>query len=96
MLHTMLQGRQLGTGRVYELHVGETTRPVHAQALKAFEDTFLSKVEESVKTNKWKHFDTAYRKAVVGCNACQASSGHGYIRYKLPSTPPQFLNLPAK
>ena len=87
----------------YELHemleiqeVGEATRPEHAQALKAFEDTYLNKVEESVKSKKWKDFDVAYKKAVVGCNACHTASGHAYIRYKLPDTPPRLLDLSAK
>ena len=87
----------------YELHemleiqeVAEATRPKHAPALKAFEDTYLSKVEESVKAKKWKSFDTAYQQAVVGCNACHTASGHSYIRYKLPVTPPRLLDLSAK
>ena len=84
----------------YELHemleiqeVGEATRPKHAPALKTFEETYLSKVEKSAQAEKWKDFDTAYKKAVAGCNACHAASGHGYIRYKLPATPPRLLNL---
>jgi len=87
----------------YELHemlevqeVGEATRPANASALKTFEDTYLSKVEESVKAKEWKKFDTAYKKAVVGCNACHSTLGHGYIRYKLPATPPRLLDLSAK
>jgi len=87
----------------YELHemleiqeVAEATRPIHAPALKAFEDTYLNKVEESIKAKGWKKFDTAYREAIVGCNACHGASGHGYIRYKLPTTPPRLLDLSAK
>ena len=87
----------------YELHemleiqeVGEATRPEYVQALKAFEDTYLNKVEESVQSKKWKDFDVAYKKAVVGCNACHTTSGHAYIRYKLPDTPPRLLDLSAK
>ena len=87
----------------YELHemleiqeVAEATRPERAAALKAFEDSYLSKVEESVKAKEWKKFDTSYKKAVVGCNACHSASGHGYIRYKIPSTPPQLLDLSVK
>ena len=87
----------------YEIHemleiqeVAEATRPAHASALKAFEDTYLSKVEENVKTKEWKHFDNAYKKAVIGCNACHTKSGHAYIRYELPMTPPKMLDLSVK
>ncbi len=75
--------------------VGEATRPEHAPALKQFEDTYLDPLEKSAQTRRWKRFDTAYKKAVTGCNACHAASGHGYIRYRLPKTPPQLLELPS-
>jgi len=87
----------------YEFHemleiqeVAEVSIPAHAPALKAFENTYLSKVEESVKAKEWKYFDAAYKKAVVGCNACHTASGHSYIKYKLPATPPRLLDLLAK
>ena len=87
----------------YELHemleaqeVGEATRPAYAPALKSFEDTYLSKIEESVKAKEWKRFGIAYKKAVVGCNTCHTATGHEYIRYKLPATPPKLLDLLAK
>jgi hypothetical protein len=87
----------------YQLHemleiqeVGEATRPEHATALKAFEENYLNKVTEAVKTKEWQTFDTAYKRAVVGCNNCHVNSGHGYIRYKLPATPPALLSMAIK
>ena len=87
----------------YEFHemleiqeVAEATRPKHTPALKSFEESYLSKVEESAKAKEWKSFDAAYKKAVVGCNVCHAASGHGYIRYKLPATSPKLLDLSVK
>ena len=87
----------------YELHemleiqeLAEVTRPGYAPALKAFEDTYLSKLEEKAKAKDWKDFDASYKKAVVGCNRCHGESGHGYIKYKLPATPPRLLDLSVK
>ena len=87
----------------YELHemleiqeVGEATRPDYAPALKTFEKRYLSNVLESAKAREWKSFDTAYKNAVTACNTCHAVNGHSYIKYKLPSTPPLFLDLSAK
>jgi len=73
--------------------IGEATRVEHAKALKAFEDKYLSKLINSTKSKNWDAFKTNYEKATIGCNACHVSSGHGYIKYKLPDTPPKFLSL---
>jgi SpoVK/Ycf46/Vps4 family AAA+-type ATPase len=73
--------------------VGEATRPKYKKALKDFEDSYLSNLIKTVKAKNWEAFKTSYKKATKGCNACHVSSGHGYIKYKLPNTPPKFLSL---
>ena len=75
--------------------VGEATRPEHAAALKAFEKNYLDKVSDTAKAGKWEEFDKSYQQAVIGCNACHTATGHSFIRYKLPSTPPKLLDLSA-
>ena len=69
------------------------TRPEYAAALKAFEKNYLEKVSNATKAGKWEAFDKSYKQAVIGCNACHAATGHSYIRYKLPLTPPKLLDL---
>jgi hypothetical protein len=87
----------------YELHeqleiqeVGETTRPGYAKKLKAFEDTYLLKLEKAVKMKKWPEFEKLYAEVTKACNQCHVETGHGYIRYQLPDTPPTMLKMELK
>ncbi len=87
----------------YQLHeqleiqeVGEATRPRYAAQLKAFEEDYLEKVEKAAEAKDWKRFEKAYAAATKACNRCHVDTGHGYIRYKLPDTPPKLLDLGGK
>jgi len=68
--------------------VGETTRPAKAKMLKAFEETYLDRLEEAIKAKDFARFEEAYNAGVKGCNACHAATGHPYIKYTLPKISP--------
>ncbi len=68
--------------------VGEITRPGHAEELKAFEHGFLDPIMASIKAKDWNSFAKNYAAAEQGCNDCHAGTGHSYIKYRLPTTPP--------
>jgi hypothetical protein len=79
----------------YQLHemieiqeVGETTRPSKASMLKSFEDAYLAPLEKAIEQKDWNAFQVAYNNAIKGCNSCHVATGHGYIEYTLPPTPP--------
>ena len=72
--------------------VGETTRPANAEKLKNFENNYLDPIEKAIEAKDWNAFEKAYNDAIAGCNGCHAATGHAYIKYELPSTPP---DLPA-
>jgi hypothetical protein len=67
--------------------VGETTRPARAQALKAFEQSYLDPLEKAIKAKGLNDFKKAFNDAVQGCNGCHASMGFPYIKYVLPKQP---------
>ncbi len=69
--------------------VGEATRPGHAEALKAFEHTYLDPLLSAVKAKDWNAFTAAYSAATNGCNDCHVATNHGFIHYKLPTVPPE-------
>jgi hypothetical protein len=71
--------------------VGETTRPARAPMLKAFESSFLEPLNNTINAKNFSAFQTAYNNTVGGCNNCHAASGFPYIKYTLPSSPP---NIP--
>jgi hypothetical protein len=80
----------------YELHeameiqeVGEATRPGKAAMLKSFESTYLDPLQKAIEAKDWSAFETAYNKGVEGCNGCHAATGHPYIKYVTPATPPE-------
>jgi hypothetical protein len=84
----------------YELHelieaqeVAEVTRPKYKKDLKAFEDTFLNPLNETIKNKNFDKFSKLYNKSLNGCNACHIKNAHPYIKYKLPKKPPKFLDL---
>ncbi len=69
--------------------VGETTRPSKAAMLKSFEKSYLDPLDKAIDAKNWNTFKTAYNNGVEGCNNCHAATGHPYIKYALPSTPPE-------
>lgn len=75
--------------------VGETTRPNMAKALKGFEEAYLTPLKQAIENRDWDAFQQAYNNAIKGCNACHAGTGHPYIKYVLPDTPPPLLDLSA-
>ncbi len=73
--------------------VGETTRPARAQALKAFEQSYLDPLDKAIKAKGLNDFKKAFNDAVQGCNGCHASEGFPYIKYVLPKQPPAPLSM---
>jgi len=69
--------------------VGELTRPGKAPMLKSFESAYLDPLDKAIDAKDWSAFETAYNKGVEGCNGCHAATGHPYIKYVLPSNPPE-------
>jgi cytochrome c553 len=87
----------------YQLHeqleiqeVGEATRPKYAAKLKAFEATHLAKLEKAIEAKEIKAFERAYADATRACNRCHEETGHGYIHFTLPATPPPMLRMETK
>jgi hypothetical protein len=74
--------------------VGETTRPGKAGMLASFEHSYLGSLDKAIKAKDKAAFDSAYSKAIDGCNACHVATGHPYVRFQMPQTSPEpFLKL---
>ncbi|HEY5983458.1 MAG TPA: hypothetical protein VIU38_08290 [Anaerolineales bacterium] len=79
--------------------VGETTRPKRAPGLKAFEDSFLTPLDQAILAHDSAKATDALNAMVTGCNACHAAStganwsSYGYVQIQLPPTDPaDYLN----
>jgi len=61
----------------------ETTRPKRAPMLKAFENDYLTLLDQAITSQDAKAFDTAFANAVGSCNACHtAASGAEWKSYQ--------------
>ena len=74
--------------------VGETTRPKRTPMLTAFEDGYLTPLDQAILAQDSAKATDALNNAVTGCNACHSGStatnwsSYGYIQIHLPLTDP--------
>jgi len=83
----------------YEMHemleaqeAAEALRPRYAKELKAFEKAHLEGLEKAINGD-FATFKRKFSAAQNACNACHVRTGHPYIRYELPATPPPMLKM---
>ncbi len=76
--------------------VGETTRPNRAPGLKAFEEGYLTALDQAIQAKDKAAFTEAFNNTIGGCNAChQASTGtnwnsYQYVSIQVPKIDPAF------
>jgi mono/diheme cytochrome c family protein len=74
--------------------VGETTRPANADLLKSFEGSYLEPLIHAVDAQDKGAFESGYKAAIEGCNACHQATGHPYVVVQMPpEIPADFLKL---
>lgn len=64
--------------------IAEITRPKRAAMLKAFEESYLAPLGESIEKQNIALFNRRFKGAVTGCNACHTALGFQFIQYRLP------------
>lgn len=75
------------------LKTGGTLRPKFAQDFTSFTVASLQPISDSIKAKDWTSFETAYKKSVDEANKSHEKYGYGFVRYVLPKTPPEHLDL---
>ena len=65
--------------------VAEITRPKRAEMLKAFEQGNLQSLGEAIEKKNINQFNQRFSAVVNACNACHAATGHGFIKYQVPT-----------
>lgn len=79
--------------------VGETTRPARAEALRKFSKENLEPLQAAIKAKDKSAFDSAYDKAITGCNQCHGdqkdSAGNNFRWIKIirPTSPAPYSNV---
>jgi len=87
-----LAGHNLNQARAL-MNVGSITRPKFANDLAEFIKQYLEPVLESIVRKDWQAFEQAYNKCVVASDRYHDKYGYEYIRFTLPSTPPEHIDL---
>jgi hypothetical protein len=73
--------------------VGATTRPKMAKHLQAFAQGTLAGLQQALDAHDWPAFDRLYREGVDSANRYHVAVQHPEIRWRLPTTPPEDLDL---
>jgi hypothetical protein len=68
-------------------------RPKHRERLERFQAEALPSVVDAIKTRNLVDLEAAYAAATDLANVLHAESGYPYVKWVLPTTPPQGLQL---
>jgi hypothetical protein len=75
------------------LRIASTVRPKYTQDVEEYEKKFLNPILDSVSKQDWKGFEKAFNNAVEGSDQYHDKYGFDYIRFVLPSHPPEHLDM---
>lgn len=75
------------------MNILKITRPKYTQDMEAYEKHHLGPVMNSIENKDWKGFESAFRVAVEGSDFYHDKYNYSYIRFTLPSKPPEHFHL---
>ena len=70
-----------------------TVRPKYAEDIEMYSKLYLEPLAQAISAKKWAEFEIAFQKSVEGSDVYHDKTGHDYIRFVLPSKPPEHLDL---
>ncbi len=77
------------------MEIGETTRPARKAGLVKFGTDGLTPVNAAIKAKDSAAFMTAWKTEVDACNKCHVDQKFAYMKWSLPKTAPEGLQLTA-
>jgi len=81
-------------GQVRSLfRVASTVRPKYAQDLETFAKERLEPIHCAIMNKDWHSFKQAFRDSVAASDEYHDKHGYAYIRFVLPPSPPEHLDL---
>ncbi len=75
------------------LNIAVKLRPKYKEDIKAFISNYISHLNEAIEKRNWIQFDKLIHSAIDASNVYHEKYGYGFIRYLLPKTPPEHLDL---
>jgi hypothetical protein len=78
------------------LQILSKVRPKYAEDLEAFRRDHLVLILQAVEAKDWSRFDSLFRAAIAASDVYHAKYNKGFIRFRLPERPPEWLDLRAR
>lgn len=70
-----------------------TVRPKYTKDMEEYQKQCLTPLLEVIGRKDWSAFETSYNKAIEGSDLYHDKYGYSYIRYVVPSKPPEHFYL---
>ncbi len=68
-------------------------RPKYAADLAAFIQTDLGPIARAIDAKDWPSFEAAYRRGIEASDTYHEKYNKGFLRFRLPDHPPEWLDL---
>lgn len=75
------------------LNIAAKLRPRYTDDIKEFISTQITPLNDATEKRNWKSFDESVSRAIDASNKYHEKYGFGFIRYILPRSPPEHLDL---
>jgi hypothetical protein len=75
------------------MNIVKVTRPKYTQDMETFEKHHLSPILVAIEHKDWKEFELTYKKAVEGSDFYHDKYNYSYIRFVIPSKPPEHMDF---
>lgn len=73
--------------------MGKTTRPRWTETIDAYVEGSLEPIRAAIEERDVDAFEAAVAAAVEEANRIHGNTGYGYIRYRVPDSPPEHMEL---
>lgn len=75
------------------LRAAALVRPKYAEDIASFTRDRLGPIEAAIEAHDWPAFETAYRRGIEASDEYHDKYNKGFIRFRLPDRPPEWLDL---
>lgn len=70
------------------LRSASKTRPKYRAALETFAREYVDRIEKAMLARSWEDFEKAVHASIMAGDDSHKEWGYGYVRYRIPETPP--------
>ncbi len=75
------------------LNIAVKLRPKYTEDIKTFISNHISHLNDAIEKREWTQFNKLIHSAIDASNVYHEKYQYGFIRYLLPKTPPEHLDL---